>query len=372
MTHEQAAGDSRSTSPVGPAVESAVPAHRGACPFCPLHCDDLDPASRPDDLQRCVLLAARWPAAARQAAAARADDATLQTARRWVQQARRIAIGGRIIDLETASAAGTFLRQRGADLLPGLFADDGYAESFARDGMVTTTLGDAAAAHQAVVQIGDIQSNLPRLDQRLARAGSVYRWRSSAELIERLAALRLALRRRAAIGLGDEDLVQTLRRCLAGPSVVFVIAPQVVPAGQQRPFWSTLSGLLFECNRQIRATLLRFDPAITLGTVLAWTGTTAAGPVAAIAADQYELLIELTPWDESHRPIDAARRITIGSSPQGASPGRLHLRAAAPGVAVGGIVIRGDGSVTLPLVPRLSTHLPSAADLLAQLSNHGR
>lgn len=349
------------------------------CPFCPLHCDDL---GTKELAEQCDLFASRFATARQDIANEESHKSLLATAVRWVAQANTIAVTGTIVDLETARAVCDFVEKFNANLFVGGGSSDGFAEAIARDGIFSITLGDAASPHQHVVMIGDPSARLPRLRGRLSKARSIYSWQSMDNLVERLASLRLMLKRPDACQLSDDqDLVHTFDVCQKQSTVVFAVNVNDSLGGQQRPFWSTLQGLLIELNRRIRASVLRFDDSMTLRSVAAWTSD---GPHRSVSAVKVpaDLEIHFAPWHLAAETLASQaapcprRRITIGQPDPQASqigsrvdelPESIHLPAAMPGIAADGIVIRGDGSVTLPLNRVIDTKLPTASATLLQL-----
>jgi hypothetical protein len=359
---------------------------RFVCPFCPLHCDDLDSEAMSAE---CSLLANRLgDAVEHDSRSSVSDETAMKTARQWVAEAESVAVTGSAVDLETARAVCRFLRLTGA--VWANFGHDGaaYREAFSRDGMILTTLGDAAAAHQHVILIGDPAESWPRLTQRLAGVTEVYRWQRTDRLADRLAEVRMRLRgvapSRSADGpavqdpgaVVDADLAHTVNTCQTATSVVFVVAPGAVDADDARLFWKTLGGMLGELNRRIRCTLLRFDDSATMRNVAAWTGQTRTPPVMESTSSAYDLVVHLVPWDESSVDppgflASTSRYIRIGiSSPDSqAPPGAVcQLNTSTPGIGRPGVVIRGDGSVTLPLGAIAKTRLASPAEVLDQLA----
>lgn len=354
------------------------------CPCCPLHCDDL---SIEELAARCDLFAGRLSWARQSTANDVSDERLLATAAQWVAEADTIAVTGSIVDLETARAVCDFVERSGASLFVGEGSSDGFSEALARDGIFSVTLGDAAAPHQHIVMIGDSSKRLPRLGERLKTAGSIYSWQSTENLVERMAQLRLMLKRPDVCQAGDDqDLAHTFNLCQKESAVVFAVDVGQGLDGQQRPLWSTLQGLFSELNRRIRASVLRFDNAMTLRSVAAWTSD---GPHPSASAIRVPVDLEIcfSPW-----PADKAgatqffnpsvrRRITIGDqgpqsdalvsgdrvSGDSDSCQSIHLPAAMPGIASDGIVIRGDGSVTLPLRRALDTDLPTVSTTLSRL-----
>lgn len=347
------------------------------CPFCPLHCDDL---SVKELAGRCELFARRFAAVQRDSADDDAYERSLAIAGQWVSQAKTIVVTGTIVDLETARAVCDFVTQTNASLHVGSKASDGYSEAFSRDGMFSITLGDAASPHQHVVMIGDCGKRLPRLKERLSGARTVYLWQSTENLVDRLARLRLVLKRPDIAQLGeDADLLYTLKLCQKESAVVFVVNVGELLDGDQRPFWSTMQGLLSELNRRIRASVLRFEDSMTLRSVAAWTSD---GPHPSATAIQVPADLEICflPWlpDDSaaaHALPPVQRRITIGcvdaqagyAIPADGVPESVCFTAAMPGIDSKGIVIRGDGSVTLPLCPTKDNDLPTGSTTLARI-----
>ncbi|TVP95758.1 MAG: hypothetical protein EA381_18305 [Planctomycetaceae bacterium] len=396
---------------------------RFVCPFCPLNCDDLErPAVDPGPDEpvdaACPRLGELWHQAVRHDREAESPKAAAwQQAREWVRSARSVVISGHVADLETGRGVVRFIRQTGAEWIAPSGSRCGYAEAFSRSGGFATTLGDAAAAHQTVILIGDPTGRWPRLDQRLSRAGIVFRWQDSESVAERLAALRCQLASsrsglkrgtQAAQGAGgedDPDLEESRRLIAASEAVVFVIDPAIADAAGQRTLWSAANGLIADLNRHIRVSLLRFDESQTLRNVMAWLQPapgdglplTERVDVATTLASRgdVDLLIWLEPWRtavaSSRQPAAAdaeggfsqvglnwKHRITIGRtssvgagvSRRGAGSGpaeSLGLAARTPGISMTGMVIRGDGSVALPLFSSVSSPLPTVAESLRRL-----
>lgn len=390
------------------------------CPFCPLHCDDLDAVGlTPKGARRaelsglvCSLLTQRrGPAIAHDATSPAAGASALQTARDWIAEATSVLVTGRVIDLQTARAVTRFAERTGAVAAfgePGLSRDQSpaqaaaaadaaaYRAAVARQGVFATTLGDAASPHSSVIMIGDPSPSWPRLRERLAAAGEILTWQRTHLLAERLARLRRVMCRPAeGLPVDDVDLAKSAALCGRAARVVFVVAPGSVGAAQAVPFWSTMLGLLRELNQRQRAALLRFDDGLTLRSVQAWSGDAQAQSVVGDPRSGCDLVIELSPWPleadgqaessaaaASHggvgRPevtgqsLDRRRRITIGwARPavegSAADSGECHLPATVAGIGRSAVVLRGDGSVALPLRMLVTSALPSPAKVLDQL-----
>lgn len=430
---------------------------RFVCPFCPLHCDDVAFRTKQSGTEgaataweflggeyasnECTVLGRQGPAAWTHSRRSEpVPDELLHQARAWVGEASSIAVLGRVVDFATARAVRRFLDQTGARWCFAASPGDGYAESFARVGGFSATLGDAVAGHQTIILIGGPEQHWPRIEQRLRRAADLFRWRDATEVGERLARLRHWLRHTTAVqgqtslGLAtarevDPDLVGTFQRLQAAEGVVLLIDPSVAGkhAAASRPFWSTVQGLLEDLNSRIRASLLRFDESITLRSVLAWSADPAASPPgaasvegnegewtasglaadaidAAVASDRAldagwsaDLVVLLRPWpgtgaeypgmefEESgdgaglRGQMDRRRSIVIGHPAVSVAgdPAKkagwqvesvIQLSAATPGISQAGTVIRGDGSVALPLRGEAETGLRTPAEWLDRLA----
>jgi hypothetical protein len=381
-------------------------ATRFVCPFCPLHCDDLEPSTALGVGSACPILRERGlRSLAHDRDTLPPDPTTLEQAQQWVRAARTIAISGRVIDLETARAVSRFASRTGAGLLPLAAPDDVYPEVFARRGGIGTTIGETASPHQTVIVIGNPDSPWPQLRQRLTGAGKVFYWQRNDQIVPRLARLRGDLARPASRtqadpgGTGDEDVTTTMNLVRDSETVAFLIVPTVVAVSDQRLLWSTVGGLIADLNRQTRATLLRLDEALTLRSVRAWTSAAAATnaiePDALDASVQLtmigdvDLVIDLIPWDHPAEPAEdpvrrgeradrtamgtgslGRQRITIGQAAGGGAgmSSSLHLPASTPGISARSMAIRGDGSVALPLGKWGETELPTVAEWLQKLA----
>lgn len=325
---------------------------------------------------------------------------------RWVAEARSIVITGQIVDLDTARAVRRFADQTQATLIMDPRRDDHFAEHFGTRGGILTTLGDAAAGHQTMILIGSPQAAWPRFDQRVRGVKNLIQWTNTRRVATRLAELRWQLRSSLpsiAPHRTDPDLVATAEAIRDAEAIVFFIEPKVAAAECARTLWASVSGLISDLNSSRHATLLRFDPLMTLRSVFAWTQQRPSQDTQEADAiregeilrhgEEVDLAVILTPWHT--RSQDAAdppgygektiglrwqHQITIGQNRIGqrpdtadAEPGlewrpsRLHLPASTPGVSQPGVVIRGDGSVTLPLIAGATTALPTASAWLDQL-----
>lgn len=375
---------------------------RFVCPFCPLHCDDLPPRNDMQWEHGCERLSELWQHSLSHDREAKSPEfASVAKGGRWVAEARSIVITGQIVDLDTARAVRRFTDRTHATILMDPRLDDHFAEPFGYRGGILTTLGDAAAGHQTMILIGAPEAAWPRFHQRVRGVKKLVTWTNTCRVAARLAELRRQLQPSIpsiAPYLTDPDLVATAEAIRDAEGIVFFVEPKVAGAECARTLWASVGGLISDLNYSRRATLLRFDPKMTLRSVFAWTqqrSTRHSLDADAIRdgeirrqGEEVDLAVILTPWlTKSEGTADPSRywektiglrwrhQITIGqrtltdTAEQGHEwrPSRLHLPASTPGVSHPGVVIRGDGSVTLPLLAGAETALPPASAWLEQL-----
>lgn len=328
------------------------------CPLCPLHCDGLDPVELFHGKTVCTLANARVATLRRSSAVAtkqayvteRDDESVLAQCRQWIQEAKRIVISGEVIDLETSRAISDFVSLTGAEV--GEVGDDrAYGECFSREGAFLTTLGELTAREVSVLTIGEPAQHWPRLNETLSKVTRRVGWPDVAEATAMLAQLRRCLAG-SPLPSDSSRMLREAHEMITSSTYLVVIVAPVERGVNARVFWSSLTGLIRELNVKSRAALMRFDRSLTLRSVLVsrndW-GTQS------FSTQEPDLRIHFDPFGDQ-RLGDASRAIVIGCG-AGASKTssaqqivrRHHLAASVPGLHHPGIVIRGDGSVTLPL-----------------------
>jgi hypothetical protein len=336
------------------------------CPFCPLHCDDIDPSMLAQRKVSCQLANSRMHKIT-QLSLATGNLPDLAECREWIKSAKRIVLGGHVIDWETARAVSEFVAATGAET-DGLGSDVAYTETFSREGAFLTTLGELSARETSLLVIGDPTMAWPRIDEKLSMITRRLDWSDTADLSRKLAALRRKLRD-ADFEITDQDVLQAYDLIQTCPYFVVLVAPdairdQATSPVQSHVFWSTMLGMLRELNRKVRAALLNFDHSLTVRSVLASSGTSSK---AEAPPDEETLCIQIAPF--GHEVNHSLQRtIVIGSYDSPPSPHVKWFPATVPGIHHPGIVIRGDGSVTLPLhTVEPSTAYPTPAEYLRAL-----
>jgi hypothetical protein len=317
------------------------------CPFCPLHCDDMDAHALAQGHGGCALADSRMRVITESSLAV-AGAADLHECREWIKSAKRVVISGDVIDWDTARAVSDFIAATGAET-DGLGCDEAFVETFSREGAFTTTLGELSAREVSLLVIGEPAAAWPRINEKLAAISRRVDWSASEQLPQQLGALRRKLRE-TSYEICDEAVLDAFNLIHSSQYLVVLVAPSALNNQMGSPvqdtlLWSTLLGMIRELNQTRRAALLNFDRSLTVRSVLASRGTSA---IRELPVDEETVSIQLSPYGYS-RDNPSRRKIVIGVSEATSSPNVKWLPASVPGIHHPGIVIRGDGSVTLPL-----------------------
>ena len=269
-----------------------------------------------------------------------------------------------MVDLETSRAIADFVQATGASVS----VNSGYAAMIsgtARDGAFMTTLGEAMTRNVSLLVIGDAQTHWPRIELKLARAETIAQWPHDDELLARVTALRGCLNDQSHLISAVPDGIREIAdRIVAAEYLVVLVAPCLSDTPQTATLWSTLLGLVRERNRVARAAILSFDLSMTLRSVLA---SRLDPPPLDFPVRRSALRIHFAPFGEA-ASATSSRRIVIGIGDGVFDQNERCLPASVPGLHHPGVVIRGDGSVTLPLGHCVNAPvLPTPAQRLKQL-----
>ncbi len=357
------------------------------CPFCPLNCDNIPIRWMQTATTGCAQADARIKSVISRRAEP-TSDAAIATSRQWVSAAKQITIGGTVADIETSRVVSDFVRDVGAQVHVQR-TNPSAGVLFSSDGGFITTWGEVAAQGAAVWVIGDVKRRWPKVDESLSQAKSIVRWSESNRLGDQIAAVRQRLKMLSTdasamtLERGEDECVSAVLRLIADAKyLVVLVAPLHESISRSLVTWSSLSGLVRDLNKATRAAVLTFDPSITLRSVMA---SRLNPPTMQWPTRTDSLRIVFTPWaddetdslwlNEAGQTETITKTITIGVGDFGADtddhPRRLHLAAGTPGFDHRGVVIRGDGSVALPLQQVIaldnSVQLPTPGAMLRRL-----
>jgi hypothetical protein len=316
------------------------------CPCCPLHCDDLDRGKFLAGQTGCGIADKHVPSVLRLERASKIGPIDWETCRRWVSEAKQIIVSGHVIDLETSRAISEFASHTGAKVT-AQGSNPSALAVLAREGAYLTTLGELSSAETSLMVIGDVASHWPRIEERLGAYRRVVRWADSDDLPERIAALRAALK---GVDVPRQAENQWLTEAVSFVNTSTYLVLLVTPLAESKScspiIWSSLLGMVRERNKSSRAAILGFDISTTLRSVMA----SRLDPLPQLStSDDTSLRIIFSPFGEDFPDLPNST-VVIGMAKKNLKSNQRLLPARVPGIHQSGIVIRGDGSVTLPLL----------------------
>ncbi|TWT56478.1 molybdopterin-binding domain-containing protein [Allorhodopirellula solitaria] len=336
------------------------------CPLCPLHCDDVGIDEQGGlEANGCPIAAAAPPEKNRPPCRGEiliASDAA---------KPLRVVTTG--VDLTTARQ---LARWQAAGRIDLTFESDPSIEALlqaaSRDGIVSATLADAATHADLVWLLGRADQAWPRLAEKL-RLGGNGADETKSQRFERCTADDLS-RFAAAIesGAGSSspatgELADHTDTWTSSEYAAVLVGPGAFADGEESLCATMLARLVRQRNTKFRCVLLTLDAAATLRSVCLWTNNTS--PSATTEGDQsvgFDIRIG-SPLGRDSR----AASVQIGGIDPGAEFAAAYRACSVAGLHRPGMVIRGDGSVSLPLAAPVEADLPSSAELLNEILSDG-
>ncbi len=305
------------------------------CPFCPLHCDDLIVDDQSNVNVECSIAVNGFRNALDPSVRARTGGDHV-----W----------GDVIRVSTAGASLSLSRTLAEQLRNGrieLSIDESPTRSatraaIARDGIISATLGDVRKHADVIWVLGNPESELPRLWERLKQTDNasprVVRSQSETVTANELADIAYTLKG------GSTDRVAGVEEIASAKYFAIIIGPDAFAVGQELAAAEMLIKLVLDLNlgdgdSSRRAVLVSIDPAATLRALVAWQSN------------------DVLPTTSA--PIDVRIGNPIANSPAakiqwgGTDPGNDLADSFFPAIVAGvhhsDAIIRGDSTVTLPL-----------------------
>lgn len=328
------------------------------CPLCPLHCDDV----RIDEhgvleASGCPIVAAASPVAI--SPLDRGDFAIFGDAKTPI----RVVTTG--VDLTTARQLSRWQTAGRIELTiesdPSIEA---LLQTASRDGIVSATLADVATHADLVWMIGRVDQAWPRLAEklRLERNGCSE---TRVQRFEQCTADELS-RFAAAIG-GEEvsysasdELACHVDAWTASEYAAILIGPEAFASGEESLSATMLARLIRQRNAKKRAVLLTLDAASTLRSVCLWSSNTSPVATADVqCVSGFDIRIGSPLGEKS-----PTAKVQTGGCDPGPELAAAYRPSSIAGLHRRGMVIRGDGSVSLPLAAALKSDLRSEIDLL--------
>lgn len=361
------------------------------CPFCPLHCDDvtLDPQGRPvvacdlakTEFRRALgtptppRLGADDPSLIHIAGADDTGDGTdtdthaierhiAATIRDRVKTAERIALVTAGTDLQTARDLDDLAS---ADPRVSIRIDasptrQAIATAVSREGVVAATIADVRRHADQIWLLGIRPEHYPRLLDRLIdpdRPATVHRSPHG------IAADDLASLVVADPNAPPKDITSTgLSPAFASSRYLTVIVgDHAFRPVEAEAAAELLVQWIHRRNANARAVIVQFDRAATNRCVAAWRGNrTLAADRDAITDN--EVRIRIGAPNAINPEAAAPMTLQVGGDPSDPHQTQAYLPAAEFGVHRNGAVVRGDGTVTLPLSKIARSPLPTATQWL--------
>lgn len=355
------------------------------CPFCPLGCDDLVVRDDGAVAVECRIAIEQF-AAAIQAPAARfareiPGDASLEEAigNLTLPEVPVVAVEQPTLSeaklLDDLASAGKLV------LDPGISAQaSALSHATARDGAIGVTLGDAMRFGDLFLVVGDVQTETPRLLERLAStsANLIQIQHLNVDQIARLQ--RLGWSGDAAEGDSQRNSID--QAILKARYVVVVLGSGAFLPGEETVAAEWLLRWVTRWNecepaaerpqeRLRRAAMLQLAPQQSLHHVLRFRNNRVADHGLS-TLPPISIRLGSRPRNESSVAMSSPVALQIGGSDPGPELASAYLPAAMPGVHRADATIRGDGSVTLPLASIVTSELPSRIEWLQRVLQRSR
>ncbi|KLU07758.1 hypothetical protein RISK_000275 [Rhodopirellula islandica] len=341
---------------------------RVVCPLCPLHCDDV--VVNADGSVQANGCEIAESAGSLMNQMARADEATLAPIAACEQPIRVITSG---VDLV---AARQLVQWQSDGAIAVEIESDPSVQAIGtvtrRDGIVAATLSEVVAHADLVWLIGEVNPAWPRLEEKLrlesvgsgASVGKRHgkRWeRWTADFAGRM---HHAIEHPEATEEGSEFQTRS-SHFRDSQYAAIVIGPGAFDADEAEMTAAMVARIIRRRNELARCVCVTLDPAATLRSVHAWRTNESLAPMMSgseIDSTSVIRLVGIGHRRSGDRPVD----LQIG----GHDPGEEQAKAFLPASPwTTSMVIRGDGSVTLPLqVPdALSVESPTAIEQLQKV-----
>ncbi|EGF27107.1 molybdopterin-binding domain-containing protein [Rhodopirellula baltica] len=338
---------------------------RVVCPLCPLHCDDV--VVNADGSVRANGCEIAESAGSLVNQVARTDEAILARIAACKQPIRVITSG---VDLV---AARQLVQWQSDGVIEVEIESDPSLQAIGtvtrRDGIVAATLSEVVTHADLVWLIGEVDPAWPRLEEKLRLESAVSsathgkrqvkRWeRWTADFAGRM---HHAIEHLDTTEEGSE--FQTRGKHFHESSyAAIVIGPGAFDADEAEMTAAMVARITRRRNESARCVCVTLDPAATLRSVHAWQTNESLASIVSDSETDSTPVIRLV--GIGHRMSDdRSVDLQIG----GCDPGVEHAKAFMPASPwADSMVIRGDGSVTLPLqVPAaLSVNSPTAIEQL--------
>ncbi|TWU24978.1 hypothetical protein Pla52o_12750 [Novipirellula galeiformis] len=337
------------------------------CPFCSLHCDDV----RIDEVAKhgwvanvpCDRATAGYQHAFRDALDARCGDdrCTAMEASKHAQTLLSGSIPYSLVTTGTDLDSAKQLHQlqeagRIRVLVDETASAEAWRAAISREGTLAATLGDIRTHADVLWTIGEVDAETPRLRERID--ADQKRWVQSSSLdAESLAEIAFAIRAETVPEDSGTAVTEAIR---ASAYLAIILGRHAFVDSEATATAEMLCKLLWHLNQKRRAVVLQLDDAATNRSVTAWQSNTVISSIAGNETRKIDLRLGTPP--DGARPV----RLQIGGIDRGKAFAEVFLPASTIGIHRDAVVVRGDGTVTLPLVAVTASVQPTPIERLHQ------
>lgn len=227
-------------------------------------------------------------------------------------------------------------------------------ETVSRDGIVSATLAEIRAHCDSIGIFGDVESAYPRIAEKLGlnrfHEDAIKRW----------------------YRVGAEELArQFVEQASASPAplsrskyAAVLVGPDAFAPGEEAITSAMISRWVQKRNEKLRTVCVTLDYAATLRSVCLWTNNSV--PAGENFQDDRQPSFDVrigSPLNGRSRPADWQ----IGGIDPGESLAETYSPASQAGIGHPSMMIRGDGSVSLPLAGKRERDLATPMEMLESL-----
>ncbi len=343
------------------------------CPFCPLACDDIEFTTKPESpllkvSVDCPLARERFrdamnPSPGRIGDRLASTGELKQHLSKLCDAAENIVVITDGVDLATSRTLEQLQTdQRIKWLLSQSPLSESWQRTVSRDGMISSTLGDIRAHADLLWFLGNPQAKSPRIEHFLLDRNRL------AQQIHSQGNIDLDFLAEVALATRSNDTPVTPRARELAVAIkesryfAIVIGDDAFDARMADAGLSLLIQWLWRLNATNRAVALHMDSAATSRAVHRWrtNRSLASSTGACFAANTLVVrigdAIQQTP----------ATNVLLASSDPGPDYANVFLPMSILGIHHAGVIIRGDGTVTLPLSKIASSEYPTALQWLSE------
>lgn len=332
------------------------------CPFCPLHCDDLQVDESGNTGVNCDRAAKGFRLVASRSQRDCGLDLPVVPAVPLVEIMNA--------SIEEAKEIQALVQASAIRLHPGQnTTSQAFSTTATRDGYVAATFSEILAHSDFIWVIGDPSESTPRLMEKLGESNATIR--QDATLTSQVLSELLAMESGSSEGKSGSTASKVHLAASTSRYTTVVIGDNAFQAGCDWIAAESIGRLISDwnvpstddpMNSGRRAVLFRLSENESLKNVFRWR--TNELPFVDLQSDVEQVPDIRLGWNPTSK---ANITLQIGGHDPGEGLATHYASAALPGIHFRGTVIRGDGSVSLPLDAPIKSDGPKRMDVLRRL-----